>query len=48
MIDFGEMYAFDMVDGDKTVGTMNVSVQKQKKSSRGENQTQYLREEQND
>ena len=37
-IDFGEMYAFDMVDGDKTVGTMNVSVHKQKASSRGENQ----------
>lgn len=29
-IDFGEMYAFDMVDGDKTVGQMNVSVHKQK------------------
>lgn len=37
-IDFGEMYAFDMVDGDKTVGQMNVSVHKQKTSSRGENQ----------
>lgn len=38
MIDFGEMYDFDMVDGDKTVGTMNVSAHKQKTSSRGENQ----------
>lgn len=38
MIDFGEMYAFDMVDGDKTVGQMNVSVHKQKTSSRGESQ----------
>lgn len=37
-IDFGEMYAFDMVDGDKTVGQMNVSVHKQKTSSRGESQ----------
>lgn len=37
-IDFGEMYAFDMVDGDKTVGTMNVSVHRQKTSSRGESQ----------
>ena len=37
-IDFGEMYAFNMVDGDKTVGQMNVSVHKQKTSSRGENQ----------
>ena len=37
-IDFGEMYAFDMVDGDKIVGTMNISVHKQKTSSRGENQ----------
>ena len=37
-IDFGEMYAFDMVDGDKTVGQMNVSVHRQKTSSRGENQ----------
>ena len=37
-IDFGEMHAFDMVDGDKTVGTMNVSVHHQKTSSRGEKQ----------
>ena len=37
-IDFGEMYDFDMVDGDKTVGQMNVSVHKQKTSSRGESQ----------
>ncbi len=37
-IDFSEMYAFDMVDGDKTVGRMNVSVHKQKTSSRGESQ----------
>ncbi len=37
-IDFGEMYAFDMVDGDKTVGQMSVSVHKQKTSSRGESQ----------
>jgi len=37
-VDFGEMYAFDMVDGDKEVGTMNISVHKQKNSSRGENQ----------
>lgn len=37
-IDFGEMHAFDMVDGDKTVGTINVSVHRKKTSSRGENQ----------
>jgi len=37
-IDIGEKYAFDMVDGDKTVGQMNISVHRQKTSSRGENQ----------
>ena len=37
-IDFGEMYAFDMVNGDKTVGQMNVSVHHQKTSFRGENE----------
>ena len=38
MVDIGEMYAFDMMNGDNTVGQMNVSVHHQKTSSRGENQ----------
>ena len=37
-IDFGEIYDFDMKDGDETVGNIAVSVHKQKEEFRGENQ----------
>ena len=37
-LDVGDMYSFDMMDGDVKVGMMQISVHKQKKASRGKNQ----------